>query len=443
MNTEATQSPETFGSSQPTRVGIIGGGLGALTAYVVLRFRGVPAKEIIVFSPNSSPEEPWERLSRFIGLKWLRSESVGHLFPTDSPGLATVEAITSRSLKPIIQSWFNRYHPTIETFIQHVRKVANQTGFYRSLVSAAVGNVERLQDAFAIYDTDGQYLATVQHIVLAIGHGQVAIPEAVQTFRQQFPSDRRVTLPYEPKQYEKKTILVVGGGITAATEWVNILEAGGAVAALSWDGFDTTQPLQVPRKYFSARGLRPYQQQSPEDRLVEFRQATRGTIPAYRPWRKLFRQARRAGRLRLAEGMLTGIEPVAGDKLACAIEFRDGRGTQVVLVDRVVSATGFQPATTHPLLQHLVERYQLETIAGHLQLANDCCLPELSQPGSIFAVIGHAAAFAVPCADSLAGMKLSIRRAARHIVGAEDVSWRGFMRSMNVWRRFVIGGEVI
>src|SRR5687767_6543271 len=97
-----------------TPIGIVGGGFGALLSYGALRFRGVPAHDIRVFSNTTSPEETWVGFVNMIGQTFMRSESDGHFLPTTSPGLATVEAVASRSLKPIFLSWFDRYHPTVD-----------------------------------------------------------------------------------------------------------------------------------------------------------------------------------------------------------------------------------------------------------------------------------------------------------------------------------------
>src|SRR5688572_29350526 len=90
------------------RFAIIGGGLAGLMMYVVLRFRGVPAADIGIYSRDMYPEACWERSIRAIGQTQLRSESLGHFYPTDSPGLATIEALSNWSIKPIVLSWFDR-----------------------------------------------------------------------------------------------------------------------------------------------------------------------------------------------------------------------------------------------------------------------------------------------------------------------------------------------
>lgn len=423
-------------------IGIIGGGFGALITYITLRFRGVPAKDILIFSPDTSPEQAWERSARAINLTWLRSESSGHFYPTDSPGLATIQSLKTFSLKPIIQSWFDRYHPTVDFLIQHIRKLADQTGFYRVIIPTKITHIERLENEFAIYGEAGNRIAVVQHVMLAVGHGRERLPEAIKNFREKHPGDNRVVTSFESKTYGPRSVLVIGDGITAATEWANVLQAGGAVAAVSRDGFRVTQPLQVPRHYFSRRGLAKYQKKSGQERLHELHHATRGSIPANPAWKKLFRKGQATGRLGLVKGFVKEITISNNGRLDCEVEFTDQQTTHTFEVDQVISATGFMSATTHPLLAHLIKQYKLPTIEGILQVDNNCCISELSTPTSVFAVIGTAAAWATPCSDSFAGMKISARTFARHVIGSPTPSPRDVWEQTKQWGKLVIGKEI-
>lgn len=425
------------------RVGIIGGGFGALITYVILRFRGVPGSDIAVFSPDPSPEKSWENFARAINVKSLRSESTGHFYPTDSPGLATVQAVKTWRLWPIIQSWFDRYHPTVDFFLEHTRNIARQTGFYRALVPGMISKIERREDNFSIYDKNETLVAVAQHIMLAVGHGRERLPEAIENFRRGGPQDPRVVPSFESKTYHPQSALVIGDGITAATEWANILEAGGAVSAVSLHGFNLEQPLQVPRRYFSRRGLSAYRRKSQADRLAELQAATRGTIPPDPAWKKLFAQAQQTGRLGLAKGFVKSIAPAENGRLACEVEFTDQHITHTIVVDQVISATGFLPPSTHPLLARLIEQYALPAIDGILQLTDDCCVEKISTPNSILAVVGAAAAWAIPSADSFVGMKISARAFARLVAGPENLSVREVMRQTRRWTQLVTGKALL
>lgn len=438
----------TVASSQtpspvPVRVAIIGGGFGALMAYAVLRFRGVAREEIRVVTPDASPERSWERFVRAINLQSLRSESIAHFYPTDSPGLATMEAFTSWSIRPLIQSWFDRYHPTVDGFIRHTQTIARQTGFYHSILRAMVGEVVRHENSFELRDEDGETLTTAQHIILAVGHGQLHIPGPVTAYREMYGADDRVVTSYEEKSYAPpQTVLVVGDGLTAGTEWSNILTNGGRVLALSLTGFVVGQPLNTPRRYFSRRGILPYRRKEASARLQELRAATRGTVPAYPHWMRLFERAQREGRFELSRGTLMGIERTEDGALRCTIRLPDGHAVQTVRVHRVISAAGFYPPSTHPLLARLIAEYDIPTMDGIPEVTDNFCLENLSTPTSCAAVIGPAAAWAIPSADSLGGMKIVAHHIANLICGQETWSPRELAVKTARWTRLVTGREL-
>ncbi len=437
---------ESAFSQQPptTRVAIIGGGFGALMTYATLRFRGVRRDDITIYSPDSSPEQSWERYIRAINLHSLRSESGGHFYPTDSPGLATIEAWRTWSPRPLVQSWFDRYHPAVDTFIHHTKAVARQTGYYRRLVPKMIGRIERFDGWFGLYDTDNNFLIFAQHVVLAVGHGHHRVPEPVQKFREQHPNDSRVALSYETKAYAPpRRVLVVGDGLTAGTEWINVLEPGGTVIGVSLHGFSFGQALNCPRPYLSRQGLKPYRSKSTEERLQEIQMATRGTIPRYPRWKKILRAARGEKRLIEIRGTLMSITSADNGELVCMIDRANEKKTDVISVDKVICATGFLPPVTQPLLARLIEQHNLPTIGGFLKVPDQCYVPELSTEASYMGVVGSAATWAFPCADQLSGLKLAARQVASLIVGAERWSPRVLVNHTKQWATLMSGKEII
>lgn len=424
-------------------VAIIGGGFGALMSYAVLRFRGIPASQIAIFSPDSSPEHSWERFIRAINLEHLRSESTGHFYPTDSPGLATMEAFRMWSIQPIIQSWFDRYHPAVDTFIRHTKSIARQTGYYRCLTPTTISKIERHDGWFSLYDASGSFLLFAQHVIVAIGHGKHRICKPVERFRATLPHDTRVVLSYEHKSYAPpRRVVVVGDGLTAGTEWMNILQTGGSVVAVSLRGFSFGQALNCPRKYLSRRGLTPYRAQSAEDRIAEIEQATRGTVPMYPHWRRTVRDAIKSGRLEFITGELTDVQPVADTNVRCTIALGGTMGSRIIESDQLLCAIGFLPPATNPFLAQLIEQYSIPTMHGFPVIDNNCSAPEVSQPHSALFFIGSAAAWAFPCADQLSGLKLAARAIADRIVGKESWSFTEIAARIRNWGILVMGKEL-
>lgn len=426
------------------RIGIVGGGFGALIAYVVLRFRGLKAGEIRVFSADTSPGRSWLDMVRAIGQTQMRSESVGHFFPTDSPGLATLEAIRHRSLMPIIKSWFDHYHPTVDDTIAHAHSVAKQVGFWNSLTSARITRIVKADDEFVLYSEGPNPVGRVKNLILAVGHAAPLLPEPVRQFKANNPQDICVNGAFDTKKIQSgHSYVVIGDGLSAATEWVRIIKQGGCVIAISLKGFEFGQSLTTPRKYMTKRGLAPYRRKKPGGRRQELAMATRAIIPFYPGWKKLFRRAIKDGALRLIQGNVTAIKRQGSDQLLVTVESPIKSSPEIISADRVIAATGFYPATKHPLLQQLINDYDLPVHDRWLVLRDDCCVEKLSTPGSIAAVLGHAAAWAIPCADSFNGMKIGARKIADDMLGPESWHPRDLAERTRRWWTILQGKELV
>ena len=70
---------------------------------------------------------------------------------------------------------------------------------------------------------------------------------------EELRDDPRAVHAYEPHEYAS-TVTVVGAGLAAATEWLNALAAGAEVVSVRRRE-PLRRPLNVPREYFSRRGL--------------------------------------------------------------------------------------------------------------------------------------------------------------------------------------------
>ena len=425
------------------RIGIIGGGFGALIVYAVLRFRGVPTREIQVFSADKAPGESWLKMVKAIGQKAMRSESVGHFYPTDAPGLATIEAIKRHTLKPIIQSWFDHYHPTVEDTISHAHAVAKQVGFWKSLTPARITRIVKESNEFVLYAGGQNPVSRVQNLILAVGHAAPMLPEPVRQFKAAHPEDLHVNGAFDDKDIQPgHPYVVIGDGLSAATEWIHIIKQGGCVIAISLKGFEFGQPLTTPRKYMTKRGLAPYRKKSPAGRCQELIAATRAKIPFYPGWKKLFRRAIKDGALHLIQGNVTKIAKDTRGQIRVTVERREKSEPEIIEADQVIAATGFYPAIQHPLLRQLISDYDLPVHDRWLVLNNDCCIERLSTPGSVAAVLGHASAWAIPCADSFNGIKIGARRLAEVILGPESWRPRALADRTRLWWSLIQGKKL-
>jgi hypothetical protein len=201
-------------------------------------------------------------------------------------------------------------------------------------------------------------------------------------------SDRRAVHAYEPHEYAA-TVTVVGAGLAAATEWLNALAAGAEVVSVRRRD-PLRRPLNVPRHYFSRRGLAAFHRLPPRERIERLRSLSTPSYPPGRRWDEPLAQAAREGRFR--------VEPALNGSA------------------QVICATGFLRGFHHdPLLARLVAEHDLETAEQWLVLDADSAVPGLSDATRTLAVAGAPAQWAFPAADTLAGAKYAVHRFLRRI----------------------------
>ena len=136
----------------------------------------------------------------------------------------------------------DRYHPTVEEFLAHVERAARAERLGREPASSA--RIERVRAVDGGFELDGS--GRFQHVLVAPGHPGLNVPDELR-------DDPRAVHAYEPHEYAA-TVTVVGAGLAAATEWLNALAAGAEVVSVRRRE-PLRRPLNVPREYFSRRGL--------------------------------------------------------------------------------------------------------------------------------------------------------------------------------------------
>ena len=347
-------------------VAIVGSGLAGFTAYQVLRRGGLDPGEIAVFGTEDDPAAVWRRQAAAIRQQEMRSESNGHCRPTTFPGLAFSSVRRRRSLRPLLETACDRYHPTVEEFLSHVERRRERSGWDQSLRHGRVGRIAAVDGGF---DIDGS--GCFAHVLVAPGHPGLAWPDELL-------DDPRAVHAYEPHEYAS-TVTVVGAGLAAATEWLNALEAGAEVVSVRRNEPRRT-PLNVPREYFSRRGLAGFHRLGPGERAARLRELLRPSYPPGRHFDEPLERAAREGRFRVE---------------------RSVNGSA-----QVICATGFLRGFAHdPLLWQLVAEHGLQTFDGWIVLAPDGAVAALSDDTRTLALAGAASQWAFPAADTLAGAR--------------------------------------
>jgi hypothetical protein len=339
------------------RCAIVGSGLAALASYATLRRAGVRPEEITVFGTHADPLEVWRVRVGSIRQERMRSESDGHLAASSFPGLAMRE----RSLKAMAQSLTNRYRPPVSLFLWHAERVRDRSGWNASFVERRVAQVRAVDEGFAV-DGEGPFA----HVLLALGHpGLQRVAGAVHA--------------YEPHGYAAQ-VAVIGAGMAAATEWRNALARGSEVVSIRRRE-PLRRPLNVPRAYFSKRGLAGFHALGREERLALLLDLSRPSYPPGREW----------------------------DVHVPVVE-TPPPGFQVI------AATGFLKGWQEDaLLADLVESHELETHGRFVVLAPDSTVPALSDERHTLAIAGVAGQWAFPAADTIAGAKYAARAFTRRV----------------------------
>jgi cation diffusion facilitator CzcD-associated flavoprotein CzcO len=250
------------------RIAVVGSGLAGFTAYATLRHGGLEPAEIAVFGLEDDPAAVWRRRAGAIRQREMRSESDGHCLPTTFPGLAVRAAFRRPSLRPLVESVLDRFHPTVDEFLAHVEELRERCGWDASIRRARVERVRAVDRGFEL---DGH--GVFRHVLLAPGHPGLHVPEELRR-------DSRVVHSYEQHDYASR-VTVVGAGLAAATEWLNALEAGAEVVSVRRRE-PVRRPLNVPREYFSRRGLAGFHRLGPDQRSALLRALL---APSYPPGR--------------------------------------------------------------------------------------------------------------------------------------------------------------
>jgi hypothetical protein len=365
------------------RCAIVGSGLAALAAYATLRRRGVAPEEIAVFGTDEDPTTAWRARAEAIRQRRMRSESDGHLAAASFPGLAVREARRRGSPAPLLASVANRYHPRVQDFVAHAHEVRGRSGWERSFVARRVSRVRAVDGGFEL-DGDGPF----PHVLLATGHpGLARVPGAVHA--------------YEPHEYAAK-VAVIGAGMAAATEWLNALAAGAEVVSIRRRE-PVRRPLNVPRQYFSKRGLDGFHALTPRSRAALLEDLNHPSYPPGREWDEPLETAMSTSQFRVSDSSLTPLG-------------HESDSSQTPPPDlQVISATGFLRGWQHdPLLADMVAHHELETHERWIVLAPDSTVPALTN-GCTLSLAGVAGQWAFPAADTIAGAKYAARAFANRV----------------------------
>jgi hypothetical protein len=155
------------------------------------------------------------------------------------------------------------------------------------------------------------------------------------------------------------------------------------------------RPLNVPRPYFSKRGLAGYHAAPTERRAATLRELSAPSYPAGAAWDEPVRAAEREGRFH------AHVPP---------------NGTESLKGAQVIAATGFLQGFRHDaLLADLVDAHDLPTHDRWIVLDPDSTVAGLTDETRTLSIAGVAAQWAFPAADTIAGAKYAAHAFRRRV----------------------------
>jgi hypothetical protein len=348
-----------------------------------------------------------------------------------------MDAAARRSPALLMRSVGRKFNPGVPEILTEATLVKKTLGFdQRVLGGVKVGWVVREPGPpphFSLYDEDANLLGRCKHAMIAIGHGPLSFPGVYGQARENPETADRIVQAYEAKQYHPGgRYVVVGSGIAAVNEWVNILDAGAQCVALRRNPHPDEQDLNVPRCLFDGSGIDAFQGLSFDDRVDFIAQVLRGTAPTRRVWGDRMREGRESGRFEEVIGDITDIQPSpAGLELTLKPYESDDR--LQLEATGITCATGFvKSAFSLPLLRRLAQTYDVPVDRERIVLKTNCGVPPLDREDSRLAMMGITANTVVPNGDTIAGLKYIARRFVGDVARAENLKVRPLHSRMSL-----------
>jgi hypothetical protein len=397
-------------------IAVVGDGFGSLIVYATAVYMGFSPEQVTVFGPSDTPIGTYQQFAFNLGQTVLRSESESHFLPADWPTFAQLDAWARRDVSYLVRSVRRRYNPAVSDILAEAMVVADELGWHDSRFPAKVGWLQRdgatfSAPYFVLYDEDARIIGRARHVVLAVGHGPLSFPPALQLAKNDARLGTRIVQAYEAKEYDPRgRYVVIGAGIASVNEWANILDAGAECISLTRNPEPDEQDLNTPRCFFEALGLDAYQALDFHERVAFLGEILKGTTPRRRGWIDTIEQGRHEGRFGALVGEIVRVEP-GPLGLRIYVSSRHGPDPGAFDVTGVVAGTGFnKSALSVPLLRRVIEFYGVPIEDGRMRLQSNCGVPGLDRHDSRCAVMGIHANSVVAHADTIAGLKYIGRR---------------------------------
>ena len=394
-------------------IAIIGGGIhGCAIASRIIRDVPSAAKHLVILDRNPQPLLAWRRKTESQGMEFLRSPAVHHI-GSDSLGLvefARTQVRTAELAPPYSQPSTSLFFDFClhEVQTQHLEQLYHQFD-----VAELRWDIGSGKSPFRIISSKDEGFRAAC-VILAIGTDDCPyVPPALDLFKCRFPESILHSSEFDLHKVIQKAvpskIVIVGGGLTAATLAKNLTYLGVEVVMI------TRKPMKIQQFDFEPLWLGP-------TALSRFS----GELD-WEKRRKIVHQARGEGSVtpELAEALTksrsdgefylqTGakISNIDGDsRLRVSIT-----GGTIDHVDLVILATGYRfNLHRYRFLSELIERHKIPMLCGLPQPDSELqLLPVENLFGS-----GVIAQLQIgPAAGNIAGVSLAYERMRAKVLTA-------------------------
>ena len=390
----------------PRECVIVGGGVhGTHLAQRLLEDTSLEHEEITIVDPHDRLLAAFRRHARICGMESLRSTYVQHV-GTEPFGLESYAESHGREdeLVPTV-NYPDR--PSLDLFLDHADWAIEAKGIDTLLRQGTVERIrERTDGGVRLATTTGSIDAAT--CVLALGHGgRYRLPE----WARGVDGVAHVWDGFDPEATVDHTV-IVGGGVTAAQLACTIGETRSATVVsrhpLEWELSEADPPWLNWNHIERELHCHPPASKARLDTVCEARYSA--TVPPDLYESIEDRQA--SGRLRVRQA---DVEAATATADGVRLVLDDG---DTLAADRVVCATGFEPAFEHPFVDRLATELDLARGYRGLPMLDDETLswetnggrsPPLHVTGALaLGVVG-------PYAPNIPGAKRSADRITRAV----------------------------
>ena len=341
---------------------VVGDGFGSLIVYSTAIYLGFRPEEITIYGPVRQPGRhlPAVRLQPrpdrpALGVRVaLPARRLADVRRSSTPGRT---AASRRSLR----STRRKYNPGVSEILTEAGVVAAAPGLgrlARAACASAGCSARRTPAHFVLYDEDANFLGRAKHVMLALGHGPLAVP-ARRWPRRRRPTPRSTSASCRPTRPRATTptgaTSCSGAGIASINEWANALDVGRQVhRPAPQPGARRAGPQRaaLPVRVAGHRRLRRAALRAA--RAVPRATCSRARRPRRRSWLERDRARPQRGALRGAAGRDRHRRARARPGLRVHVSSRHGEDPGWLDVTGVVAGTGFNKSVlTLPLLRRL------------------------------------------------------------------------------------------